>query len=64
MSASTSISDYVKTCTDEELRYLFYERSGMCIHDGLTVQQADEESFKQTFGHDLEGMNKYEQRTK
>jgi hypothetical protein len=50
---STAISAWVeKNVSDAEARYLFTERSGLCLADGATVEEADAESFRQVFGKD------------
>jgi hypothetical protein len=52
-NTATPISDWVKAnVKDAELRYRFLERSGLCLADGATVEEADAESFRQVFGKD------------
>lgn len=38
------------TIRDEEKKYLFYERSGMNLSDGMTLEEADKAAYKEIFG--------------
>jgi hypothetical protein len=52
-SAVTPISTWVlANVRDGDLRYAFFERSGMALSDGATVEQADKAAFREVFGKD------------
>lgn len=38
------------TIRDEEKKYLFYERSGMNLSDGMSLEEADKAVYREIFG--------------
>lgn len=38
------------TIRDEEKKYLFYERSGMNLSDGMSLEEADKAAYREIFG--------------
>lgn len=38
------------TIRDEEKKYLFYERSGMSLSDGMSLEESDRAAYKEIFG--------------
>lgn len=46
-----SISSHLElTVHDAEKKYLFYERSGMNLSDGMSLEEADRAAYLEVFG--------------
>ena len=55
MSNETPISLHVAESVTPDVLHEFLERSGHCMSDGSTIEQADRAAYRLTFGVEWEG---------